>query len=360
MRRALPLLVLAALLVPGSPLGNAPAHAGVGRSVVMSCPSGPAECWPTAFDFIPGGRGFFYVERYTGEIRRFLFEGQNDTRWGEIGNLSTEGEQGLLGVAVDPRWNRGDGFQWIYVYYTQRDPLANVIERLRRRETGGLIRDRVERIPAASGYHNGGVIDFGPDGMLYAVTGEAHDRARAQDRQDPAGKVLRMTPTGARPAGNPIPGSLAWSYGHRNSFGFGFDRRTDNLWQSENGPECEDELNRIVKGRNYGWGPGSDCPDTSEVGPNPVNPELKFTPTIAITGVTFCLGCGLGAAVQGDIVFGSHNDGRIRHAQMQDGRRSLGNPDLLYDNGEGVVGVKSGPGGAIYFSDHHGVYRLTG
>ena len=60
-------------------------------------------------------------------------------------------------------------------------------------------------------------------------------------------KVLRMNPDGSVPNDNPFAGSRIWSYGLRNSIGFDFDPQTGNLWESENGPECNDEINRIVK-----------------------------------------------------------------------------------------------------------------
>ena len=359
MRRAIASLFLAALLVPVPPLGGTPAVAAVRREVVVACPSGPDQCWPTSFAFTPDGDSIFYVERYSGEVRRYRISSGQDTRWTTITNLSTEGEQGLLGLAIDPRWRRGRRFQWVYVYYTQREPLVNVIERLRWRAGGRLLRERLVRIAAASGYHNGGVIRFGPDGLLYAVTGEAHQPARAQDLDDPGGKVLRMKPNGGRPRTNPWPGSLAWSRGHRNSFGFGWDRRTGRLWQTENGPECEDEINLIMRGRNYGWGAGSDCPNTSEIGPRPVQPKKKFTPPIAITGLDFCRRCGLGDRVRGDLVFAAFRDGKIRHVQLVNRRRGLGRMRLLFDNPDGVVGLKAGPGGTLYFSDPSGIYKLA-
>ena len=68
-----------------------------------------------------------------------------------------------------------------------------------------------------------------------------------------------MTPGGKIPADNPFPDSYAYSYGNRNSFGLAFDPETGDLWETENGPECNDELNRILPGRNYGWGPSETC-----------------------------------------------------------------------------------------------------
>jgi glucose/arabinose dehydrogenase len=93
--------------------------------------------------------------------------------------------------------------------------------------------------------------------MLYSVTGDAGDPALAQQVESPGGKILRLTESGSRPADNPIPGSTAFSFGHRNSFGFTWDPQTGRLWQTENGPECDDEINLIRPGRNYGWGSAS-------------------------------------------------------------------------------------------------------
>src|SRR5207253_952063 len=85
---------------------------------------------------------------------------------------------------------------------------------------------------------------------------------------------LAMTPIGGVPKDNPFKGSLVYSYGHRNSFGLAFDPKTHDLWETENGPECNDEINRIIPGRNYGWGPSENCTgtapqDTNNSGPRP-------------------------------------------------------------------------------------------
>jgi glucose/arabinose dehydrogenase len=359
-RRALALAVCAGFLLSLAPLGTRTASAAVRRRVVNSCRSGPQQCWPAGFAFTPRGNAMFYAERFSGEIRRFLFRGRRDTRFARIRNVADSGEQGVLGVEVDPRWHRAARFRWIYVYYTQNSPEVNKIVRLRRRPGGGVRTQLVTKIPAASGYHNGGALDFGPDGMLYAATGEAHNAALAQNRRNKGGKVLRMKPDGSRPRTNPFRRSLAFSFGHRNSFGLTFDPRTRRVWQTENGPECEDEINLVLKGRNYGWGAGSDCPNTSTSGPNPRRPEKKFTPPIAVTGAAFCFRCGLGRGPRGDLVFGSYNDGRIRWAPLTRNRSNLGRVRSLYDQGNGVLSVEARPRtGDIYFSDSRGLYRLV-
>ena len=83
-----------------------------------------------------------------------------------------------------------------------------------------------------------------------------------------------MTPAGGVPADNPIAGSRVFAFGIRNSFGFTFDPQTDSLWETENGPECNDEINLIVGGGNFGWGPSENCGgdspgNTNNSGPTP-------------------------------------------------------------------------------------------
>ncbi len=102
-----------------------------------------------------------------------------------------------------------------------------------------------------STHHNGGGLAFGPDGLLYAATGDAEDSASAQDTDSVDGKVLRMTDAGNVPDGNPFD-NLTWSYGHRNVEGIRFDD-TGRLWAAEFGDKGADELNLIRPGKNYGW-----------------------------------------------------------------------------------------------------------
>jgi glucose/arabinose dehydrogenase len=298
----------------------------------------------------------FYVERFTGEIHSYDLSAGTNRVWGRITNLGTDGEQGVLGIAVDPRWRRE---RRLYVYYTNGKPLENRIIKLRWDDDGTPFRTILLRIRASSN-HNGGVIHFGPDGLLYAVTGDAGDPARPQDTSSNAGKVLRLTRNGNVPAGNPFAGEYAFSYGHRNSFGFTFDPQTDRLWQTENGPECDDEVNFVRSGMNYGWGPASDCPDTSESGPNPVQPEAVWNPVIAPTGATFCDRCGLGPGVRGRLLVGAWNDGIIRRLTLDSQRNDVVGRRLVFDNSSGVLAVESRPSTrGIFFSDANGIYRLV-
>jgi glucose/arabinose dehydrogenase len=354
MRRTLAALLAAALLITLPPMGDRPA-AAVGRDRVVRCNG----CWPAAFAFTPNGKHIFYAERLSGEIRKVTVEGRKDRRWARIPDVASGGEQGVLGLALDPEWDQGRKQQWVYVYYTEESPHRNRIVRLRRRKGGGVKTDRLVSL-AANDFHDGGVLHFGPDGRLYAVTGDAQVPSRAQEKRNLAGKVLRLEQNGGRPCDNPIGGSKAFSYGHRNSFGFAFDPLTGLLWQSENGPDC-DELNLVVAGGNYGWGPGSDCPGMSTEGPSPTAAELEYMPVIVPTGVSFCSGCGLGAAVEGDLLLAVFGDGtQIRHLSVDGERDDVVDEQVLYDHGSGVVALERRPNGQVFFSDRSGIYRLEG
>ncbi len=160
--------------------------------------------------------------------------------------MTTDGEGGLLGVAVDPNWASNH-----YVYFMHTASEGNRIVRMTYNGTSlsgykilvqGIKKNR---------YHNGGRLAFGPDGYLYASTGDAETSSLAQDKTSLNGKILRMKTDGTPAPGNPF-GTLVYSYGHRNPQGLAFDR-SGRLWEAEFGNSKYDELNLIKPGANYGW-----------------------------------------------------------------------------------------------------------
>jgi glucose/arabinose dehydrogenase len=169
---------------------------------------------------------------------------------GTVPNVqSTDGEGGLLGLAVSPAFGTD---RWLYIMHTS--PTDNRIVRIKVSEAfalelaseqvlvQGLLRNK---------FHNGGRLRWGPDGKLYASTGDAQNGANAQNTSNLAGKVLRINPDGTIPSDNPF-GNFVWSYGHRNPQGLAFDS-SGRLWEQEFGNSVMDETNLIVKGGNYGW-----------------------------------------------------------------------------------------------------------
>ena len=122
---------------------------------------------------------------------------------------------------------------------------------------GGELSERLVVLDGilGSSNHDGGRIAFGPDYYLYIGTGDAENQKLAQDTKSLNGKILRVTEDGAMPSGNPF-GNAVYSYGHRNVQGLAWDEKGQ-LWATEHGPSGLqtgfDELNRIEKGKNYGW-----------------------------------------------------------------------------------------------------------
>ncbi len=165
---------------------------------------------------------------------------------GKIPGVVAQGEGGLLGAAISPTFEQD---QRVYFYLTA--------ERVNRVVRATLDGDRIRDvepiltgIPKA-GIHNGGRIAFGPDDFLYVATGDAGDTARSQDRDDLAGKILRITADGQAAPGNPFDSPI-WTWGHRNVQGLAWGE-DGTMWASEFGQGDWDELNRIEPGNNYGW-----------------------------------------------------------------------------------------------------------
>ncbi|MCP3142789.1 PQQ-dependent sugar dehydrogenase [Pyxidicoccus xibeiensis] len=171
------------------------------------------------------------------------------TSVGTVPNVqSTDGEGGLMGLAISPSFSTD---RWLYVMHTS--PTDNRIVRLRY-ENGALNIASLQVLLQGIGrnkFHNGGRLRFGPDGKLYAATGDAQNGAYAQDINNLAGKVLRLNTDGTVPSDNPF-GNYVWSYGHRNPQGLAFDSQ-GRLWEQEFGNSVMDETNLIQKGGNYGW-----------------------------------------------------------------------------------------------------------
>ncbi len=169
-------------------------------------------------------------------------------------DVDATGEGGLLGIAVSPGYAEDHS---VYVYYTTGED--NRIARIDP-ASDDAPEPVLTGIPAGP-EHNGGALEFGPDGFLYAATGDAGYGDSAQDPASLGGKILRIT-TGGEPAeGNPDAASPVYSLGHRNVQGLAWNG-AGALYATEFGQDVADEVNLIEAGVNYGWpfyeGPGTD------------------------------------------------------------------------------------------------------
>nr|WSX76599.1 PQQ-dependent sugar dehydrogenase [Streptomyces sp. NBC_00899] len=192
--------------------------------------------------------------RDTGRITRVDPAKKTSTVVGTVpGVAHTQGgEAGLLGLALSPGFGT-DHLLYAYFSTESDNRIASMVFDPTRAPGDQLgAPDTILRGIPTGAIHNGGRIAFGPDGMLYAGTGETGQRGLAQDMSSLGGKILRMTPDGQVPKDNPVPGSLVYSPGHRNVQGLAWDPQ-GRLWASEFGQDTWDELNLIEPGKNYGW-----------------------------------------------------------------------------------------------------------
>ncbi|GHA46556.1 oxidoreductase [Streptomyces purpurascens] len=200
---------------------------------------------------LPGG-GLLVSSRDDGTIVRVDEKTGKKTELGEVPGVSAAGEGGLLGIALSPDYASD---RMVYAYFTSAGD--NRIVRMlydEKKPAGEQLGapDTVFRGIPKGFIHNGGRIEFGPDKMLYAGTGESGDTGLSQDKDSVGGKILRLTPEGEPAPGNPFPGSPVYSYGHRNVQGLAWDTK-QRLFASEFGQDTWDELNAIKPGDNYGW-----------------------------------------------------------------------------------------------------------
>ncbi|MEV4742465.1 PQQ-dependent sugar dehydrogenase [Streptomyces sp. NPDC049555] len=206
---------------------------------------------PWGLAALPGG-DLLAGSRDTGRVVRISAKDGGQTPIGTVPGVAAKGEGGLLGLAVSPHWSDD---HTLYAYFTtdsdNRIARMQVDERRPEGQRLGAPDTLVRDIPKGE-IHNGGRIAFGPDGMLYAGTGESGRGGLAQNLESLGGKILRMTPDGRPAPGNPGSSSLIYSYGHRNVQGLAWDA-AGHLWASEFGQNTWDELNLIRPGANYGW-----------------------------------------------------------------------------------------------------------
>jgi hypothetical protein len=218
-----------------------------------------------------------YIVEKAGRIQRVKYSMSGDhtstlfldirTKVGATGN-----EQGLLGLAFDPRPSNRDFF---YVYYTDKTGTTVVSRFTRNRPdtlTSSISSESIiitQTQPFSN--HNGGAIEFGPDNMLYISLGDGGSAGdpqnNSQNNNTLLGKILRLDVSNLPatiPSDNPFVGALSarneiWMTGLRNVWKFSFDRKEGDMWQADVGQNIWEEINFIPKGQGKGWNFGWRC-----------------------------------------------------------------------------------------------------
>lgn len=215
---------------------------------------------PWALEFLPDGR--LLVTEKRGEIKLY------DPDSGSIGDVTGvpevtyQGQTGLGDLVLHPDFSANDTVYLSYVAAAEGGSVVTVARaRLELAGSGGSLED-LEVIwratpPVSRGGHPGQRIAFG-DGYLWISSGERQQGTPAQDMQSTMGKIIRLNMDGTVPNDNPFAArggvtAQIWTLGHRNPLGLAFNPADGNLWNIEMAPQGGDELNRVVRGANYGW-----------------------------------------------------------------------------------------------------------
>jgi aldose sugar dehydrogenase len=302
---------------------------------------------PWSLAFAPDGR-LFITER-PGRVRI----AQNGALLPQaaltVSDVAATGEAGVMGLALHPGFGSN---RFVYVAYTARAGSGGMVNRVvRYREAGNQLGEPMvilDNIPAAN-IHDGCRLRFGPDGKLYVTMGDAAVPSVSQDPASLNGKILRLNEDGSLPADNPFPASFVYSLGHRNPQGIDWQPGTGELWGTEHGATGNDELNRLLPGRNYGW-PTIEANRTQAGMETPV---LFYDPAIAPSGLAFYAPSG-GTPIEGfrnNAFFATLRGLHLHRVIFNPGDpRTVRSEERLLENRFGRIrDVVTGPDGAIYF-----------
>lgn len=317
---------------------------------------------PWAVEPLPGG-GFLVTEK-PGRMRIVSAKGEVGEPIAGLPPVDARGQGGLLDVALGPGFDSDRTIFWSYTEPRQggngtsvaRGTLSVDGQRL------GQVKVIFRAMPTYDGaLHFGSRLVFGSDGMLYLTLGDRSDapmRPQAQRLDSHMGKILRIKPDGSPADGNPFAGQAnalpeTWTLGHRNIQAVALDGQ-GRLWIVEHGTRGGDELNRIEKGRNYGWPlaaygveySGRPIPGAVTARPGTEQPVYYWDPVIAPSGAQFYTGAAF-PAWRGSLFIGGLRANALVRLTLENDRVT-GEEHLLGDRGQRVRDVRQGPDGALY------------
>lgn len=377
--------------------------------------------FPTAIDFL-GNDDLLLTEKNTGNVYEII--NGNITAPLIHLNVTTRDERGLLGLAISGNGNNDSKDNtFVYLYYTlcgkDKATDSEVIQQFLNGEKVGqptakdgskkcgnyvyryeldaknnkLVAPKlIASLPGLPGpSHNGGKLLMDKEKNLFVTIGDLQTTKFNQNKTgydtkaqniingtfpDGRGGILRITQDG-KPVGNgtlgvDYPLNLYYAYGVKNSFGIGLDPVTDNLWDTENGPQFGDEINLVKPGFNSGWEKvqgiwklnqtrekdgifdnstkGVEFVDFSSKGKYS-NPEFVWDKPVAPTALAFLDSDKLGQQYTNDIFVGSAKKGTLFHFDLKPDRESL---DLIGDLAD-LVYSKKDDSSKIVFGENFGV-----
>ena len=331
----------------------------------------------------PGDPDQWFVVQREGKVRAFARDATSDSAVRDFASVTVNstGEGGLLGMAFHPQW---PARREVYLSYTRTpatgDPapvcppamtsqLISIISRFTSNDGTQVdsAPDEILKVGQPFTNHKGGMIEFGLDGMLYFGLGDGGSGddpcGSGQNLGSLLGKILRIdvdAPMGMYgiPPDNPFATAAGarpeiWSYGHRNPFRWHFDRASGDLWVGDVGQNTWEEIDRVVKGGNYGW---NVCEGFHKRGDtvNPCNTPGLIDPVVehgrteaqSITGGAVYRGSAMPALV-GTYIYGDYITGNIWALTYDDNNKAT--PELLTTiAGSTLVAFGQGNDGELY------------
>jgi glucose/arabinose dehydrogenase len=322
---------------------------------------------PTAMAFAPDGR--LFVAQQGGALRVIKDDALLAQPFVTV-SVSSAGERGLLGVALDPDFASN---RRVYVYYTT--PTSPIHNRVSRFTASTLNPDVAEAgsevvlldLPSLSSAtnHNGGAIHFGPDDKLYIAVGDNANSAHSQNLGSTFGKLLRINADGSFPSDNPFLGQTTginqaiFARGLRNPFNFAIDPTNGRIHVNDVGQDSWEEVNHAIPGANFGW-PQTEGPSPPGISGvrYPVHAYQNAGTHCAITGAAFYrpLTSMFPAEHQGAYFFGDYCGGFIRRLDPPD----YTSPTEIASGISSLVDIQVSPSGALYYLARGGgeVYRV--
>jgi len=320
---------------------------------------------PWAMTFLPDGR--LLVTEKKGRLRVATVEGEISEPVEGVPEVAYGGQGGLGDVVLHPDF-ASNGLVYLSYAEAGEDDLrgaAVMRARLTLTADGGRLDDQEviwRQDPKVTGRgHYAHRIAFSPDGYLFISSGERQHFDPAQDMQQNLGKIVRLHDDGSVPDDNPFvdQGGVAaqvWTLGHRNPLGLAFDAE-GRLWEHEMGPRHGDELNVIVRGRNYGyplvsWGnhyDGRPIPD-HDTRPEFEAPKAYWVPAISPAGLMIYDGALFPEWRGNAFIGGLSSESLVRVELEGDSAREA----ERFDMGQRIREVEQGPDGAIWLLEDGG------
>lgn len=320
---------------------------------------------PWGLAFLPTGE--LLVTEKPGRLRIVAKDGKLSPAVTGLPAVDNRDQGGLLGLAIDPQYASNNLIYWSYAE-PQPDGSNNTAVARGKLVLGDA--PKVEQVQVIfhqaptlkSTLHYGSRLVFDRSGNLFITLGERsviEGRVQSQQLNSLLGKIVRIQPDGKIPADNPFVGRAdarpeIWSFGHRNAQGATLNPDTGELWTVEHGPRGGDELNRPLKGRDYGWPTitygieysGATIGGGITSKPGMEQPIYYWDPIIAPSGMTFYTG-DLFPAWKKSLFIGALGGKHLARLTI-DGDKVTGEERLLEDMKERIRDVIQGPDGALY------------